>query len=219
LLYRRVTRCLLIVGAVGSGLVLPWSKVLTDVLLGPSYHLFWPVLAIMLLYPVHVSLGVIGGSTLLAIGQTRLHAMTAAAGMLLSLPVTFYLLAPRNLGGLQAGAWGLAIKLVFMNILTVNSQAFVISRYFRWRYDWLFQIYAIVPIIGVSFLAKLVVSGVLQLSPYAATHLFWQVLCTGTLYLVAVGYAIWRMPRLLGFSRTDLNDYILALRAKVLGPN
>jgi O-antigen/teichoic acid export membrane protein len=214
LLYRRVTRGLLIVGALGSGLVLPWSRVLTDALLGPNYQLFWPVLAIMLLYPVHVSLGVIGGSTLLAIGQTRLYAVTAAAGMLLSLPVTFYLLAPSTLGGLAAGAWGLAIKIVLLNILTVNFQAFVVSRYLGWRFDWFFQIYAIVPIIGASFLSKAILTEVFRFLPHGVTHLAVQVLSASALYVVTIGCVVWRLPRLLGFSKAELDASILALRVK-----
>jgi O-antigen/teichoic acid export membrane protein len=214
LLYRRVTRCLLIIGALGSGLVLPWSKLLTNALLGPNYHLFWPVLAIMLLYPVHVSLGVIGGSTLLAIGQTRLHAATAAVGMLLSLPITFYLLAPSTLGGLGAGAWGLAIKIVLLNILTVNFQAFVISRYFKWRFDWFFQVYAVVPIIGASFLSKALFSRVFEFFPHGVAYLVAQVFCASTVYIVAIGFAIWRLPRLLGFSKAELDESILLLKTK-----
>lgn len=155
-LYARANRGLVMLSTVVVGLAFPWSEQLVQVLLGDAYAANWPVLAIMLLYPIHLPMGVIGGSTLLASGQTRLHMLICTVGMLVSIPVSYFVLAPSAgaWGGLGLGALGLALKLVVLNVLTVNIQAWLIARQHGWRLDWSFQLLGIPAVLALGWCAK-----------------------------------------------------------------
>jgi len=117
----------------------------------------WPVLAVMLLYPIHQSMGQIGGTMFLASGQTKKYMLVSIAMMLVSIPVSYFILAPANDGwlqGLELGALGMACKMVTLGIVSVNIQAWIIARYGGWKFDWVFQIVGIPMMIAGGFIAK-----------------------------------------------------------------
>lgn len=66
ILYTKINRGLVILSAVIAGLLLPWAKQIVAILLGPTYVKAWPILAIMFLYPIHQSMGQIGGTMFMA---------------------------------------------------------------------------------------------------------------------------------------------------------
>ena len=152
-LYARATRFVIMTGAIVAGLLIPWSPVVVGRLLGPSYIAAWPVLAIMLLYPIHQSLGQIGGTFLLAKGETRLFATLSVVTTLSGTVISYFVQAPPRgvpVPGLGLGATGLAAKIVLFNILTTNVQAWLISRRNRWHYDWMHQTIAIACMAALS---------------------------------------------------------------------
>jgi len=157
MLYRKVSRGLVMLGAVISGLLLPWSEQIVGIFLGGAYVNAWPVLAVMLLYPIHQSMGQIGGTMFLASGQTKKYMLVSIAMMLVSIPVSYFILAPANDGwlqGLELGALGMACKMVTLGIVSVNIQAWIIARYGGWKFDWVFQIVGIPMMIAGGFIAK-----------------------------------------------------------------
>ena len=90
--------------------------------------------AIMAFYPIHQTYGQLSGSVFMATGQTKLYRNIGILFMLLGLPITYFLIAPKNFFGLNAGATGLALKMVAFNIIAVNVQLFFNSKLLKLNY-------------------------------------------------------------------------------------
>lgn len=207
MLYRRVSRGLVMLGACISGLLLPWSEQIVNIFLGSAYAHAWPVLAIMLLYPIHQSMGQIGGTMLLASGQTHRYMFVSVATMLISIPVTYIVLAPASnewLPGLEMGALGMACQMVVLGILSVNVQAWVIARHGGWKFDWVFQIVGIPMMIGIGVAVKYLV-GKLWILENAGMHaLIAPVAVMSAAYLLIVMTVIWQFPWLVGLKSSEI---------------
>jgi hypothetical protein len=167
----------------------------------------WPVFAIMLLYPIHQSMGQIGGTMLYATGQTRKYMAVSAAMMLFSIPFSYFMLAPPASPGIPGrglGAAGMAAKMVLLGIASVNVQAWVIARYCNWKIDWLFQVVGIGLMIVLGFAARAGVGIFFETSETSLASLLLPVLATGLLYCALAAAALWRLPWLLGMERAEM---------------
>ncbi|HUJ19455.1 MAG TPA: lipopolysaccharide biosynthesis protein [Nitrospirota bacterium] len=216
-LYHKVSRSLVMLGAVLSGFLIPWTEQIVAVLLGKSYLTAVPVLVIMFLYPIHQSMGQIGGTMLLAGGHTTAYTKMSIAMMLISLPLAYLVQAPTHgvtIPGLGLGAVGMALKMILLNILSVNILAWLIARYHGWKFEWLYQV------IGI---------GLVMISGYAAKQgvgLFWQLsrsdairsllppfLTAGVFYLILVSIFIWMMPWLIGMDRQEMRHIVAQFKS------
>jgi len=72
-LFRKTCRTFFIASAVFSGFLIPWSKDITQIFLGPSFKEGSVVLAIMFLYPIHQSLGQVSTTMLMASSNTKIR--------------------------------------------------------------------------------------------------------------------------------------------------
>jgi O-antigen/teichoic acid export membrane protein len=86
-------------------------------------------IGIMSLYPLHQTYGQLSGSLFYATGQTKLYRNISLATSLIALPVTFFLIGPKNLWGLALGSTGLAVKMVLIQFVTINIQLWYNTRY------------------------------------------------------------------------------------------
>ncbi|HZW26148.1 MAG TPA: lipopolysaccharide biosynthesis protein [Gallionella sp.] len=208
MLYRKTTRGLVMLSAIASGLLLPWAEQIVTILLGPMYVMSWPVLAIMFLYPIHLPMGIIGGSTLLAIGQTHKHMLICIVGMLVSMPISYLMLAPATSEwggfGLGLGAVGLASKLVILSVVSVNVQAWVIARYNGWDYDWKFQVIGIPLMLMIGYLVKLLMGFVWDIDHLSVANLVIPALLVCFLYAGIVILSIWFLPWLIGLEKAEI---------------
>ena len=208
-LYRKVSRALVMLGAVISCFLIPWSEQIVALLLGPAYGDAWPVLAIMFFYPIHQSMGQISGTILLATRQTRTYMLIGVFGMIASMPVAYFLLAPSGEGALRGmglGAQGLAMKMVAMNTLLVNLQAWIIARNNGWKYDWEYQVAGIVSALALGYFAKIAVC--LSMGGLCTGPDKWAPLApfvvAGILYAIGVLLFLWMFPSVAGLDRRDL---------------
>jgi O-antigen/teichoic acid export membrane protein len=210
MLYNRVNRGLVLLGAAVSGFLIPWAPSLVEFLLGPAYVASWPILMLMLLYPIHQSMGQVNATMFLASECTNVWMVISIIGQLVCLPVTFVLLAPHEgylLPGLALGALGLAIKMVGMNALLTNIQAALLARFNGWRFHWLWQ----VSVIGGLLLLGYAAHGIaMLLLPSAnATQPSLLVLAltvAGLLYLMGLALFVRSFPTLLGCDRQELRE-------------
>jgi O-antigen/teichoic acid export membrane protein len=216
-LYNKVSRGLLVLGALVSCFLIPWAKQLVMLLLGAAYQASWPVLALMLLYPIHQSTGQVNATTFMACERTREYMVIALIGQLAALPVSYFLLAAPTatpLPGLGLGAYGLALKMVGVNIILVNLQAWVIARFNRWKFEWFYQLAAIVPLLVLGYLAKAITD--LMISTDASTdprlHLVAGLAIAGTLFLPCAAALLWLQPRLAGFEREEVHALVAKLQ-------
>lgn len=206
-LYRKVNRSLVMLGALLTGFLLPWAKEIVGIVLGEAYLPAWPVLAIMLLYPIHQSMGQIGGTMLYASAQTRKYMTVSALGMLASIPLSYLVLAPHSgslIPGLGLGAVGLALKMVVLGVCSVNLQAWIIARSCGWKFDWAFQVVGITLLIAFGYLAKYAVLSIWTIHGTRFADLVLPGVTTGVVYAAMTALAIWQLPWLIGLDRTHL---------------
>lgn len=217
MLYRKISRGLVMLGAITSGLLLPWAEQIVNIFLGTAYVHAWPVLAIMLLYPIHQSMGQIGGTMFLASGQTRRYMFVSTVLMLISIPVTYLVLAPASsdgIHGFEMGALGMACKMVSLGIVSVNIQAWVIARYGGWKFDWIFQIVGIPLMIGFGYLVKTFVGFWWVLDGSGVADLVIPATLALIIYIILTVVALWRLPWLLGLDRGEIASLFKQLRVR-----
>lgn len=211
-IYRKASRGLIMVSAAVSGLLVPWSREIVGILLGASYLPAAPILSLMFLYPIHQSMGQIGGTMLLAGSETAVYTVLCLGMMLVSIPSSFLLLAPPDWPlspGLSLGGIGLAMKVVLLNILSVNVMACVIARRHKWRWDWRHQIGAISCALLSGYCARL--AGVVFAGSYShqarlLTSLHFAV--SAVIYLTLMGVALYTWPSLIGVDRAQARQWL-----------
>lgn len=216
-LYRKINRGLVMLGALLTGFLLPWAQQIVGIVLGEAYLPAWPVLAIMLVYPIHQSMGQIGGTMLYASAQTKKYMTVSAVVMLTSIPLSYFVLAPRAglwVSGLDLGAVGLALKMVVLGVVSVNVQAWVIGRACGWKLDWAFQIVGITLVIAFGYIASYAVRMVWNVDGVHFAGLLAPILAAGLLYAAMVALALWQWPWLVGLDRADLYAMVQRLRRR-----
>jgi len=214
-LYTKINRGLVMLSAVIAGLLLPWAKQIVALLLGPTYVEAWPVLAIMFLYPIHQSMGQIGGTMFMAGGDTRKYVVLSISLMLFTLPVSYLALAPSSgmlIPGLGLGAIGMAGYMVLTGVIAVNIQAWVIARNNGWKFDWHYQAVGIPLMIGLGFSIKLLVGLIWELNGKGWIDLLAPIFVTCVAYASAVALVVWALPWLIGMEKEELRRVFLKLR-------
>ena len=206
-LYRRVNCGLVMLNATIAGFLLPWSKQIVALLLGPTYADAWPILGIMFLYPIHQSMGQIGGTMFMAQGETRRFSILSIAILLfVSAPIMYFALAPTDgiyIPGFGLGAIGMACSMVLGNFVGVTIQSWFIARKGGWKFDWLYQCVGIPLIIGLGYLAKMLVGLWWNLEGTNMTALAGPVIVAGIIYLMFIVLLLWLFPWLVGAERHE----------------
>jgi len=147
---------------------------------------------------------------LLSIGQTRLYVMQGVSFMLASLPVSYVMQAPPTamLPGLGWGSFGMALKMVVLNVIGVNV---MIARLYGWKYDWAYQVVGVVLLVVLGFAAHGLALWVMEPGAGGGTHLLPPMLFAGVLYLCSAAGLILAMPWLAGMERAEIRS---ALRGR-----
>jgi hypothetical protein len=195
------------VSAILSGLLIPWTREIVLVILGRPYLMATPVLAIMFLYPVAQSMGQINGTMFLASGRTGAFTALTIVSMTVSVPVTYFLEAPRSDGllpGLGLGAMGIGIKMVVLGFAGVALQSWVLARKGGWKFDWLSQAGSILGVIALGYACKLATSFVWNLSETTVPSLIGPAIFCFLLYAALILLLVRRLPRLVGMERQEI---------------
>ncbi len=197
-LYMRSRRMLFFTAAWTSCLLIPWSSELLLLAGGSKYTAGAPVLMLMLLYPVHQTLGQLQGTFLIATGRTRLYSALGMISMSASILVTYFLLATptASLPGLGLGAVGLAVKLVGLQLIQVIVASVIISRKYRWPTDLMHQFLLLAAMIVLSVTIRSLIR-----AAFPAWQSVGQILAGLIMYAGVTGFAVWKYPGLAGFSR------------------
>ena len=119
---------------------------------------------------------------------------------LLSIPITYLLIAPRKCFGLEAGALGLACQVVLIQFLAVNVQLYFNSRLlkFSFRKYLLHQLACVAVFFTIAIFSRLTTDRILIVSGVAVRFL----LC-GILYLIIAFIFIYLIPGVIGAKRSD----------------
>ena len=219
-LHQKTSRLLVVLAAAVACFLAPWAEQLVDLLLGPAFHAAWPALFLMLLYPIHQTMGQINGALFMATAQNASFMKITVAGLLLSIPVSYLLIGPTDSAGLPAlelGAMGLAIKIVGLNLLMVNIEALVIARHYRKEHQWQYQVTIIALLLALGYAARFAVEG---LAPGIAKAMgdapkpaMLITMALGALLYLAGMFALFtRAPGLAGFERAEIAALIEQMR-------
>jgi O-antigen/teichoic acid export membrane protein len=221
-LYQSINRGLVMLSALMTGLFLPWSEQIVAILLGPAYVEAWPVLAVMLLYPIHQSMGQIGGTMFLASCNTRTYVNLSCSLMLVSFPFYYFIMAPISgmfIPGLGLGAIGMACYTVVNNTFAVNVQAWFIARNGGWQFDWIYQAVGIPLMLGLGYLVKAITEILWVLDGIGIADMKIPIIFALFVYAFGAVLIIWSFPWLIGMERKELYDFLKKLlwQKKLLG--
>lgn len=188
---------------------------LVDTLLGSAFHSAWPVLAVMLFYPIHQTVGQINGTMFMATGRNRVYMNLTVVGLLISMPASYVLISPETAWGeigLGLGAMGLAVKIVGLNFIFVNIQSWVISRHYGISFQWLQPLAAILVLLLIGFACKFSAGQLhLILQPTTEPSGPWSMLlgmsAAGVLYLAAGMALVTHLPSLAGMQQDEVKRY------------
>ena len=207
-LYERTSRSLCFVSAFGACFLIPFSKEILT-LLGSEYEAGYICLAIMFIYPVYQSLGQINGSYFHATAQTRLHSTIGIIMMIVSVPVTYFVLAPSSsiIPGLGLGSVGLALKMVILIVVTVNVSRFFICTRSNWSFDFLNQIMVIGLLLAASFLIKVFLIWIWHILGTPFSGMLTMIFCV-PIYVLIAGVIIYLFPKLGGLERSHIRSLV-----------
>jgi len=169
--------------------------------------------SIMAFFPIHQTYGQLSGSIFYATGQTKLYRNAGIVMLLAGIPVTYFLIAPKAMWGLNAGATGLAIKTVIVNIVSVNVLLYFNARFLKLSFMKYLahQVLSVASFLTCALIITLAINKVSWLGGNAIIGF----IAGGILYtLLAAGLVLY-VPRLAGIRKDDIR-YILE-KIKIAG--
>ena len=210
-LYLKVSRGLYFFGALAAGGALPWSSEIVQLLLGDVYLDGAFTLMLMFLYPIHQSMGQIGGTMLIATEHTRIHVIISLVFMATSIVAVYFMLAPSTMivPGLGLASQGLAIKMLVMQFIQVNVMAWFVARIFGWKYDWAYQVVGLSAAVLIGWVAKLLITSVIT------AHVIVLMMGSAIFYLLFMGLFVYAMPWVAGMKRDEINVYLSIAAKKI----
>jgi len=207
-LYWRVSKGLYFFGAGLSGFLIPWAKELLVQFVGIDFKEASLPFALMLIYPIQQCLGQINGTMYYATELTHLYTWLGGVGMIVSIIVTYLLLAPRNflIPGLALGAKGMALKMVVVQMCMVNIMGYFLSRRLEWKYEWSYQVTWLLFFLSLGYASRYLAYIFIDPASFIT-----GIILSGLAYalLVGVGVLLWR------FSDMLVNHYGIYLPFKV----
>lgn len=204
-LYTAVRHALFFYTAWISCGVIPHTQDVLAWTVGADFAGAWLPLSIMLLYPIHQSLSLVQGTFAYASGNPTSYTRAGIITMVLSIPITYLLLAPADarLPGLGLGAVGLSLKLVVLQVLGVALAAHVLVRDNEgWSHDYGYQVKVLVFLLGVGFAARWGVESALGSVGVASSVA--TVAITALLYTIAAIVVVMRQPSVAGLTRAQV---------------
>lgn len=211
-LYTKISRSFYFIAAVGACFLVPFSKEILILLLGPKYEAGWLCLAIMFIYPIHQSLGQINGTYFYATTQTKLYSKLGIIMMMVGIPVTYFVLASPSamIPGLGLASIGLALKMVILNMIGVNIFTYFICKSSKWKFNFLYQFTTIGLLLMASFTIKGFLSWSLNLINISLYPLVFIIICI-PIYILIIGVIIYFFPKIIGIEKEELISFLYTL--------
>ncbi len=165
---------------------------------------------LMALTPIHQTYGQLSGGLMIATDRTKIYGQISMFVALIGVPITYFSIAPSQYFGLDLGAIGLAIKILFVQILTVNIQIWFNTRYLGIRMlNFVIQQGVIVfLLISIGFISKLSVMAFMEPSLVA-------LLLSGGFYMTIILVTVYIFPNIISLTREEIMDYIKAQLALI----
>lgn len=200
-LFRRYIPLLYSIAAYFSCFIAVQADKVIYIMGGKKFSGAFMAVTIMAFYPIHQTYGQLSGAVFYATGQTALYRNIGLVLMLIGLPVAYFLIASRDRMGLNAGATGLAIKMVLIQFIAVNVQLYYNARLLGLRF-WRYLAHQGVSVGCLFGVAFIVTQGVDNVLPFG--KVIPRFLLAGVLYTILVMVLFYFQPILFGLKKEDL---------------
>lgn len=206
ILFRRYIPLLYSVAAYFSCFIAVQAGNIIDIMGGNEYKGAILALVIMAFYPIHQTYGQLSGSVFYAMGQTKQYRNIGVFFALIGVPVTYFLIAPKDKLGIDAGAMGLAVKTVVLQIVAVNVQLYYNTRVLRLSFGRYLghQIVSVVCMLIMAFIATKCVLLITGPENSAVLNFFFS----GILYTLSVLVLLKKLPIIFGLKSKDVQSVI-----------
>ena len=209
-LFNRVSRSMVFVASAVGCLLVPWSGEILTLMLDERYSDGQYALMLMLMYPIHQSLGQVSGAVAYATGLVGIYAKLGILMMGVSVAATYWVLADETglIPGLGLGSKGLAFKMLFMQIISVSLLYHALSKKLSIKVEWSYQIF--VPVFClISSISAVWVSNLI-LPDASAWYTRFGV--ASLFFLVILVKFLVTHPNLAGLHRDDFERVAVSLR-------
>lgn len=206
-LFRRYIPMLYSVAAFFSCFIAVQADKVVYILGGNNFEGSVTTVMIMAFYPLHQTYGQLSGSLFLATEQTYLYRNIGLVMMLIGLPVVYVMVAPKEHGGMELGANGLALKMVLLNITWVNVQLYFNAKFLKLP----FLKYLSHQILSVGCLLMLAAIATFEtkyLFSYYKDSVILNFVIAGILYTTMVVALIYWVPIVFGLKKQDIQFLI-----------
>lgn len=199
-LYHRTIDTLFFPAAAMSCCIIPFSQDILLCFLGPEYSSAWLSFSVLILFPVHQTLGQLNGSYFLAAHQTMKFFLFMVLGLVVTVPLCYFLVASHGpvVAGLGLGAFGMALNQVAVNFLLVNLEGWIICRSLGSRWPFFRQLGILAVLLALGFACRGIATWMI---PAADTKvlLLSRMAAAGVLYLSATTGLAVALPAWTGF--------------------
>lgn len=169
--------------------------------------------AIMAFYPIHQTYGQLSNSVFYATGQTRLYRNIGIFFMIIGLFLTYFLIAPKSLSGLNIGATGLALKMVLVQFMAINVQLYFNARFLK--LPFLRYIAHQVLSVGCLLLVAVLTIFASNLAIGFPKNILFNFIFSGFLYALIVIFLTYYFPYLFGLNKEDITLITNKLKRRV----
>jgi O-antigen/teichoic acid export membrane protein len=184
---------------------------------GGSYKAAVAAVTIMAFYPVHQTYGQLSTTVITATGNTKLYRNVGIFASITGLILTYFLIAPARMFGLNAGATGLAVKMVFIQMLVVNIFLFYISRMLKISFAKYLghQVLCMGALLAMGFLSTGAIDKILTF--FAFNNAVAGFIASGLVYTSLAALAALYYPRLFGLKESDIPYLKKMIRSRMEG--
>lgn len=205
-LYRRYIPMLYTISAYFACFIAVQAREVTYIMGGKNFHHATYAVMIMAIYPIHQVYGQLTSTVFFAAGQTGLYRNISIIFWVIGLPLSYFLLAPQDKMGLDAGALGMAIKMVGIQFIAVNIQLYFNARLLGLRYWRYFghQVVSMGALLTLALLARLVTGHVLKI--FDSNSIIISFVSSGMVYSALAAGLLIVFPIVFGLNRNDLNS-------------
>lgn len=169
-----------------------------------------PALIITAFFTIHQVYGQLSGSLFAATDQTVLMSKMNIVLFLIGIPITYFLIAPRNSMGLNAGAAGLAVKIVLMQFISTNVQLYFNARMLSlnfWKYVG-HQFAVVTCFLLLAFFASFGIDYLFGLHERFVINF----ILAGILYTFLAVSMVSLFPKIVGLTGSDFNLIVNKIR-------
>ncbi|MBF0554356.1 MAG: lipopolysaccharide biosynthesis protein [Nitrospirae bacterium] len=170
---------------------------------------FWAVSA-MAFYPIHQTYGQLIGSAYYAMGKTALYRNIGIFVSVAGVPVSFFLIASPTYFGFGAGAMGLAVKMVAINVISVNALLFFIAKPIGISFVHYLRHQALC----IGFMVVTAAVTALIVNQMAKDSIVIGFLVSGVIYTLATGVFAMYVPSVAGLKKEDIQKILQILKPK-----